>query len=130
MRLTCNVTKSGKMYYVIRSIKRDGKHSSEVVERLGTEDEVAQKYKCADPLAWMKEHVKELTAAAQQTSQKKVLVSLATDAILPLGSRNSFNIGYLFLQQVYYRLGLPSICHQIAKRHSYAYKAIGVISNK
>lgn len=128
MRLTCNVTKSGKMYYVIRSIKRDGKHSSEVVERLGTEDEVAQKYKCADPLAWMKEHVKELTAAAQQTSQKKVLVSLATDAILPLGSRNSFNIGYLFLQQVYYRLGLPSICHQITKRHSYAYDMDNILS--
>lgn len=128
MRLTCNVTKAGKMYYVIRSIKRDGKHSSEVVERLGTEDEVAQKYKCTDPLAWMKEHVKELTAAAQQTSQKKVLVSLATDAILPLGSRNSFNIGYLFLQQVYYRLGLPSICHQIAKRHSYAYDMDNILS--
>ena len=41
MRLTCNSSKSGKMYYVIRSIKRDGKRSSEVVERLGTEAEVA-----------------------------------------------------------------------------------------
>lgn len=128
MRLTCNSSKSGKMYYVIRSIKRDGKRSSEVVERLGTEAEVAEKYHCSDPLAWMQEHVQEMTAAAKEAGSKKVLVPLETDARLPLGVRNAFNIGYLFLQQIYYLLGLPSLCNRIAKRHAYTYDMDAVLS--
>src|SRR5574344_74349 len=128
MRLTCNSSKSGKMYYVIRSIKRDDKRSSEVVERLGTQAEVAEKYHCSDPLAWMQEHVQEMTAAAKEAGSKKVLVPLETDARLPLGVRNAFNIGYLFLQQIYYLLGLPSLCNRIAKRHAYTYDMDAVLS--
>ena len=40
MRLTTNKTKNGISYYIIRSVRRDGKRSSEVVERLGTEREI------------------------------------------------------------------------------------------
>ena len=42
------ITKSGKNYYVIRSIMRDGKRSSEVVERLGTDEEIMRQHNCTD----------------------------------------------------------------------------------
>lgn len=48
MRLTTNKTSKGITYYIIRSIRRDGKRSSEVVERLGTEQEICEKYHCTD----------------------------------------------------------------------------------
>lgn len=126
MRLTCNATKSGKMYYIIRSIKRDGKRSSEVVERLGTEKEVQEKYSCSNPLAWMKAYVKERTEAEQD--HKKVLLPFITDSLLPLDQQNHCNIGYLFLQQIYYQLGLPAICKRISKQHAYAYDMDAVLS--
>ena len=44
MRLTTNKTSKGITYYIIRSVRRDGKRSSEVVERLGTETEIMEKY--------------------------------------------------------------------------------------
>ena len=96
MRLTCSSSKSDKMYYVIRSIKRDVKRSSEIVERLGTEAEAAEKYHCSNPLAWMQEHVQERTAAAKEAGSKNILIPLETPARLPLSVRNAFNIGYIF----------------------------------
>jgi transposase len=128
MRLTCNSSKLGKTYYVIRSIKRDGKRSSEVVERLGTEAEIIEKHHCSDPIAWMKAHVQELTDAEQAESRKKVLVPLSTDALVPLEQQNSCHIGYLFLQQIYYQLGLPTLCRQISKRHAFTYDLDSILS--
>ena len=54
MRLTTNKTKNGISYYIIRSVRRDGKRSSEVVERLGTEREIMEKYHCTDANKWAK----------------------------------------------------------------------------
>ncbi|MBR3458818.1 MAG: IS1634 family transposase, partial [Selenomonadaceae bacterium] len=45
-----------------------------------------------------------------------------------LGEQNSFNIGYLFLQQIYYQLRIPSICRRIAKRNAFAYDLDAVLS--
>ena len=63
MRLTTNKTKNGISYYIIRSVRRDGKRSSEVVERLGTEREIMEKYHCTDANKWAKAHLDELNQA-------------------------------------------------------------------
>ena len=63
MRLTTNITKSGTSYYIIRSIKRNGKRSSEVVEKLGTDKEICERYNCTDAALWAKNHLDELNQA-------------------------------------------------------------------
>ena len=35
---------------------------------------------------------------------------------------------YLFLQQIYYQLKLPSICRQISKRNAFAYDLDNILS--
>ncbi|KIR03175.1 Transposase-like protein [Lachnospiraceae bacterium TWA4] len=114
MRLTTNKTTRGISYYVIRSIRRDGKRSSEVVERLGTEQEIREKYHCTDAAVWAKQHVEELNQAEKQSIQK-VLVPFQTNQLIPLDKKNSFNIGYLFLQKIYYDLMLPNLCKRIKR---------------
>ena len=119
MRLTTNKTSKGITYYIIRSVRRDGKRSSEVVERLGTEQEICEKYHCTDAAVWAKEHLDELNKAEAE-KQTKVLVLLRTNVRIPLNEPNSYNIGYLFLQKIYYDLMLPNICRKIAKETSLA----------
>ena len=58
MRLTINHTKSGDSFYVIRSVKRNGKRSSETVKRLGTANEIKEKYGVDDAEAWARDHEK------------------------------------------------------------------------
>lgn len=94
MRLTTNKTKNGISYYIIRSVRRDGKRSSEVVERLGTEREIMEKYHCTDANKWAKAHLDELNQAEAE-KQHKVLVPLRTDILIPFDKQNSYNVGYL-----------------------------------
>ncbi len=127
MRLSITRTNTANTYYVIRSIKKDGKRSSEVVERLGTDKQIIEQYGCDDAEKWARNYVEELN---QQEKEKnhKVLVPLFTDVVIHQGEQNSFNVGYLFLQKLYYQLGLPRICEKIAKRHSFSYDLNSILS--
>ena len=127
MRLTTNKTSKGITYYIIRSIRRDGKRSSEVVERLGTETEIMEKYHCTDAAVWAKAHLDELNRVESE-KQTKILVPFHTDTLLPLNKQNSYNIGYLFLQKLYYDLHLPNICQKIARKHSFSYDLDSILS--
>ena len=127
MRLTTNKTKNGISYYIIRSVRRDGKRSSEVVERLGTEREIMEKYHCTDANKWAKAHLDELNQAEAE-KQQKVLVPLRTDILIPFDKQNSYNVGYLFLQKIYYDLRLPNICRKISKEYSFSYDLDSILS--
>ena len=127
MRLTTNKTKNGISYYIIRSVRRDGKRSSEVVERLGTEREIMEKYHCTDANKWAKAHLDELNQAEAE-KQHKVLVPLRTDILIPFDKQNSYNVGYLFLQKIYYDLRLPNICRKISKEYSFSYDLDSILS--
>lgn len=121
------ITKSGKNYYVIRSIMRDGKRSSEVVERLGTDEEIMRQHNCTDAHAWAMQHLDELNEQARNT-KTKVLVPFESKTLIPLNEQKSFNVGYLFLQQIYYDLYLPNICEHISRKHGFQYDLNGILS--
>ena len=121
------ITKTGKNYYIIRSIKRDGKRSSEVVERLGSEEEIMSRYHCADAESWAKQRLDELNEQ-ERTARTKILVPFESKTLIPLNKQKSFNVGYLFLQQLYYDLYLPNICEYISKKHGFRYNLNSILS--
>lgn len=127
MRLSVTKSASGNSYYVIRSIKRDGKRSSEVVEKLGNESEIMDKYHCADALEWARDYVTKLNSEEKQATHK-VLVPFMKERILQKDEENLFNVGYLFLQQIYYKLGIPAICARIADDHAFTYDLDNILS--
>ena len=117
MRVTKNVTKKGPSFYIIRSVSGG---STEIVEKLGTEKEIKDKYHCEDAYEWAKNRASELTIQEKE-SQTKVMVPLRPFVPITSGEQMSFNIGYLFLQQLYYDLKIPSVCREISKRHAFEY---------
>ena len=60
MRLKITESKNAKSLYVIRSTYENGKHSSEIVEKLGTYAEILKKLDGNDPIVWAKAYIKEL----------------------------------------------------------------------
>ena len=97
MRVTKNVTRKGTSYYIIRSVAGG---SSEIVEKLGTEEDIKNKYHCTDALAWAKKRAQELPIQEKE-AQTTVMVPLHAKAVIPMDRPMSFNIGYLFLQKLY-----------------------------
>mgnify|MGYP002626683294 CR=1 FL=1 len=60
MRLKSNKTSKGSCYYIIRSVYKNGKNTSEIVEKLGYPEEIKDKYDCEDPIQWMDDYLKKL----------------------------------------------------------------------
>lgn len=125
MRLKISASKNAKSLYVIRSTYINGKHSSKVVEKLGTYDELKKTHN--DPIAWAKEYIKQLTE--QEKEQKReVVVRFKQSKHLPKDKQQCFFGGYLFLQSLYNQLGLPAICQAISSRHKFTYDLDNILS--
>lgn len=128
MRLKYNQTAKGKCFYIIRSVYRNGKNTSETYEKLGYLEDIKRIHHCSDPEKWIQEHLDELNALEQQQKNCKILVPYNPNALIPKDESQSFNIGYLFLQQIYYELCLDLICSHISKRHAFQYDMNAILS--
>ncbi|MEE8816459.1 MAG: hypothetical protein SOH60_08320 [Lachnospiraceae bacterium] len=126
MRIKFNTTGRGKCYYIIRSVYRNGKNTSEIVEKLGYEDEIREQHHCDDAIAWIKQHLKELNA--KEEASRKVLVPFDAAALITPGEQQSFNIGYLFLQRIWYQLKLDLICSAVRKKYKLPFDLNGILS--
>ena len=127
MRLMIGKSKTHTTYHVIRDVKRDGKRSTEIVENLGNETMIQKRHGVTDAEAWARAYVERLNQD-EANKNHKVLIPFATDTRIPVGKQLSFNAGYLFLQKMYYQLGLPSICKKVTKNHSFDYNLNSILS--
>jgi len=118
---------SNPTYHVIQDVRKNGKRSTEIIENLGSASEICEKYHVSDADAWAADYIKRKREEAA-SKDHKVLVSYNTSAVIDKDKRLSFNAGYLFLQQIYYQLGLPSICRKIKKENSFEYDLDNILS--
>ncbi len=127
MRLGWSKNKYSISYYVQKTIYVDGKNKSLVIKRLGSEKEICEKYGVSDAKAWAKEQVRLMNEAEKEESAS-YNIELNSGKDLELNKQHCFNGGYLFLQQIYYELGLHKICRAIASRHSFGYDLNAILS--
>ena len=114
-------------YHVIQDVKRNGKRSTEIIENLGSASEICKKYHVTNADKWADEYIQKLRED-DKLKRHSVIVSFDTAATIEQGKRLSFNVGYFFLQQIYYKLGLPSICKMIKKDSSFEYNLDSILS--
>lgn len=129
--MTLQLKKSGShtYLYAIKSFrKEDGRCTTKVVEKFGTVEELREKLGGEDPIEWARARVAEMTAAEKEENQN-VVVEYNPKAYIQKGEQRGFNGGYLFLQKIYYELGLDYICKKIAKKHKLLkYDLNGILS--
>lgn len=128
MKLTISKSKNATLYYVQKSYRTDsGKSSTRTVERLGTIEEVKARFGEENTMDAVKAYIKELTLADKE-QHRDVVVKLSQNKMIKQNEQNSYNGGYLFLQKVYYELGLDKICNKIEKRHKNEYGLNSILS--
>lgn len=113
--------------YVIKSTYENKKHSSKIVEKLGTISELEKKLNGQDPIEWAKDYVEKLNKYEKEV-KRNVLVDYSPAKQITKGQQRSFNGGYLFLQQIYYALGLHKICNLISDKHRFTYNLDSILS--
>lgn len=114
-------------YYVHKTIRVDGKNKSLVIKRLGSEKFICETYGVTDAKAWAKEQVRLMNEAESEESAT-FAIELCSATDLVLNDQRRFNGGYLFLQDVYYELGLDKICRAISTRHAFDFDLNDILS--
>lgn len=128
MRLTITKSKNSKSFFVIKSVTINGKRTSKVIEKLGNLEEVTIKAKGKNPYIWAKEYVQLLNKEEKENS-KDIILKLSQTKSLNENEQYFYNGGYLFLQSIYYKLGLNNICNQITDKHQFKYDLNSILSN-
>src|SRR5699024_7115238 len=57
-----------------------------------------------------------------------VLIKKDPSKVIEKNVQSSFNVGYLFLQHIYYKLKLDKICNKITEQHQYKFDLNDILS--
>ena len=126
MRLQIVKSKNAQSLYVVKSIYHNKKRTNKVIEKLGTYENL-KKVLNEDPIVWAKKHVDELNMKEKEGT-RDVLVKYSPTKIIEKNLQTSFNVGYLFLEKIYYELGLNNICNKISDKYKFAYDLNNILS--
>lgn len=127
MRLKISKTNTATNYYIIKDVKKNGKRSTMIYERLGTEKEILERANGEDISIWIKNYINELNEKIKEDSLP-VLIKKSPNSLIPKDEQNLFNCGYLFLEKLYYELGLNQICETISNKYKFEYDLNNILS--
>lgn len=127
MRLSISKSKNSTSLYVIKSVYENGKHTTKVVEKLGTVKELEEKLNGKDPIEWAKEYIEELNKK-EDKQNRDVLIKYSQSKLIDRNIQRSFNGGYLFLQQLYHTLGLDKVCDNISSKYKFEFNLDSILS--
>lgn len=128
MRLSLIKSKNTTQFYVIESYRdTNGKNTSRIVEKLGNEQDVLKKANGTDPVAWAKKYVEQLNKKELEKN-RKIIIEKSQNIQIPMNQQSFFNCGYLFLEKIYYELGLHNICKDISKKFNFEFDLNDILS--
>ena len=127
MKLTCSKSKNSCTYYIQKSVRIGNKTTTKPIERLGSIEEIKARCGDQDPIEWAKEYAKKLTLAEKESKQG-ILLKYSSSRLIDKNVRRSCNAGYLFLQDIYYSLGLNKICDRISEKYKFEYDLNDILS--
>ena len=127
MRLGWTTGKYSTTYRAVKTIRVDGKNKTLIVKNFGSDKQICKTYGVTDAKAWAKEEVRKMNEEEkEETPSFSIELNAGTDLIM--NDQRCFNGGYLFLQDIYYELGLDKICTAIRTRHDFKYNLNSILS--
>lgn len=112
-------SKNATSLYICESVyTKDKKNTSRVVKKLGTLEDLAKEHD--DPIAWAKELAKTMTQEAKEGNEQ-ISIHYDPGKQIPLDQDVLVSVGYLFLQKLYYSLGIDKVCQKIQQKYAFEY---------
>ena len=128
VRIKKSISKNSVSYSVIENVRDiNGKSTTKVIEALGNEQQIREKYPGVDPEEWARAYAKKLTEE-KKLKAETIIVKHDPNKTITKGKRVSFNVGYLFLQSLYYQLKLDKVCKEISDRYNFSYDLNKILS--
>ncbi len=128
MHIKKTKSKNFEHYSIIYDVKINGKRTSKVYENIGNYDKLKIRAGNEDPIVWLNNYVNNLNKKIKEESLPSILKKYPNKKI-DKDVKQSFNAGYLFLQKIYYSLGINNICNDIKNKYQFHYDLNNILSN-
>ncbi len=126
MRLGISKSKNTINYYIIKDYTKNGKRSTKHVERIGNLEEVKKLAGNQDYQEWLKDYVKKYNE--KHCKKEIITIKKNNKKIIASNINNNFNVGYLFLENIYNQLKLKNICDNIQNKYQFKFDLNEILS--
>lgn len=127
MRINVTKSKNKEHYSIIQDITKNGKRTTRVYENIGNYDSLKLRAGDEEPLTWLNNYVNKLNKKHKEDSLP-IIIKKDPNKVIEKNVQVEFNIGYLFLQDIYYKLGLNNICKEISDKYQFKFDLNDILS--
>ena len=127
MHIKKTKSKNFEHYSIIYDTKINGRRTSKVYENIGNYEKLKLRAGNEDPLSWLNNYVKELNNKLSEDTLP-IIIQKNPNKIIDKNVQVSFNVGYLFLQDIYYKLKLNHICNTITDKYQFKFDLNDILS--
>lgn len=131
-RIKTSTSKNSKNYSIIEDYYRNGKRTTKVVEYIGTQAKITELAQ-TDNLTidtWLQNYLNRYREKQNiSTELKEVIIKKYANRLIPRDTLQQFNVGYLFLKDIYYSLKIDKIVKEISKKYKFEFDLNEVLSN-
>ena len=131
-RIKTNKYTNTQSYCIIEDYKRNGKRTTRVVENIGNYQKVSMlaKEQGIDVDTWLDNYLNDYRKRnGLILDGEKVIIEKYSNRIIPKNKINKFNVGYLFLKDIYYSLRLDKIVKDITEKYKFVFDLNEVLCN-
>ena len=131
MYIAITGSQNNKDVYIYQSFRKEnGRSSSRIYKKLGKYNVLLEQFNGDEERlkAWAKDQAAMETELYKQKNGK-IAVEFSQAATIPLNEHRSFNVGYLFLQNLCAQLRLDKIGRSIKDRHKFKYDFNAILTD-
>ena len=127
MRINITKSKNCEHYSIIFDTTINGKRTTRVYENIGNYENLKVLSGKEEPLVWLSKYVASLNKKIKEDSLP-IIIKKCPNKRIEKDKQCVFNGGYLFLQDIYYSLGLNNICNDITNKYQFRYDLNDILS--
>ena len=132
-RIKISKSKNSKSYSLIEDYYRNGKKTSKVVHYIGNYTKVSEMASTENVSIdiWLNNYKDKYNKEHGTYVEEKneVIIKKYSNRLIPKDKTFEFNIGYLFLKDIYYSLKIDKIVKKISNKHKFEFDLNEVLSN-
>ena len=126
MRLNIRKINNYSYYSIIKDYTNiNGKRTTKIFEKLGNQEQVEKRFGKIDTINKIKEYIDKLNNEDKEELLKR---EYNPNKRISNNVKRKFNVGYLFLEKLYYQLKLDKICDEIQSKYKFQFDLNEILS--
>lgn len=131
-RISYSKSKNSTIYYIIDDYKRNGKRTTRKLETIGNLNKITElaSNEQIDIKTWLNNYLENYKKEHLiPINNEKIIIEKDKNKLIPKNVINNFNVGYLFLKDIYYSLKIDKIVKEISKKYKFEFDLNEVLTN-